>query len=50
MLWKKELMVRIVDLEMVSAKYEEEIDKLKKKIAKLEKPVVKKTTKKTVKK
>lgn len=50
MSWKKELLIRVVDLEMVSLKYEEEIYELKKRVETLEKNVVKKTTRKTVKK
>lgn len=46
---KSELMLRIIDLEMLSSKYEDIIDDLDKRLKKLEKPA-KKTTKKVVKK
>lgn len=46
MSWKKDLLIRVVDLEMVSMRYEEEIYDLKKRVEALEKNVVKKTTKK----
>ena len=42
---KSELMLRILDLEMLTEKYEDIIDDLDKRLKKLEKPV-KKTTKK----
>lgn len=47
---KSELMLRIIDLEMLSSKYEDIIDDLDKRLKKLEKPKIKKTTKKVVKK
>lgn len=47
---KSELMLRIIDLEILSSKYEDIIDDLDKRLKKLEKPKTKKTTKKVVKK
>ena len=47
---KSELMLRIIDLEMLSSKYEDLIDDLDNRLKKLEKPKTKKTTKKVVKK
>lgn len=42
---KSELMLRIIDLEMLSSKYEDIIDDLNKRLKKLEKPTVKKVNK-----
>lgn len=39
---KSELMLRIIDLEMLSSKYEDKIDDLDKRLKKLEKPKAKK--------
>lgn len=50
MIKKGELLLRIIDLESVSSKYEDEIDALKKKIKKLEKVAKEKDVKKTTKK
>ena len=50
MIKKSELLLRIIDLESISSKYEDEIDELKKKVKKLEKAVKEKDVKKTAKK
>ena len=50
MIKKSDLMLRIVDLECISSKYEDEIDALKKKVKKLEKVAKEKDVKKTTKK
>lgn len=50
MIKKSELLLRIIDLESVSSKYEDEIDALKKKVKKLEKVAKEKDVKKTTKK
>lgn len=44
--WKKDILIRIIDLENQCIDYEEEIINLKKKVTVLENNVVKKTTKK----
>lgn len=46
MISKRELLVRIIDLEMINLKYEEEIIDLIKRVEKLEKPAKQKVTKK----
>lgn len=46
MISKSELLVRIIDLEMINLKYEEEIIDLTKRVEKLEKPAKKKVIKK----
>lgn len=51
MISKRELIIRLVDLEMQCIRYEEDIRELQLKLQKLEgKKTVKKSTKKTVKK
>lgn len=51
MISKRELMIRLVDVEMQCMRYEEDIRELQLKLQKLEgKKTVKKATKKTVKK
>lgn len=42
---KSELMLRIIDLEMLSSRYEDMIDDLDNRLKKLEKPSAKKTRK-----
>lgn len=50
MIKKGELLLRIIDLESISSKYEDDIDELKKKVKKLEKAAKEKDVKKTAKK